>query len=619
MIETLNSDQLQAVTTTARHSLVLASAGTGKTHVLTARFIYAVDFLGMDPTQILAVTFTRKAAGELRRRIVAALNRPDLDPESLWIGTFHAICSRILRTDPGLAGLPDYFTLIMPDEAKMLMTNVIGRLDPEAQNIDRRAAATLRYLDTIKNHGADVAKPMNEWPKDAPRPMINDQKVIAEYTAALNNMACVDYGDLICKATSLLTDNPVIQKAWQQRFSAILVDEYQDTNPAQQRLIQALLGAKAIMTCVGDDDQSINRFRGANIEAILTFKTTYPDAEIINLRTNYRCSPDIIERSAQMMNKNKNRHPKVSEASEPRPGKVTAVAHDGFPGLIAEISRIIAERPPGAPWNSIAVLGRTNQQCSRISALLAERNIPVHLLTPDATNSPPLNKLLAWIRITINPYDDAALATIAQGVAPPMVIDNIFAKARLERTPITEQIETLAAQAKFNDPTLIEIVRQVKAIASLVPINTPAETIEAIMQTTGIGQIVDSLPQASKARFWRLYAALVDPSKPQRSLREIVDTAQNELVDSDIVPDAVIVSTMHSMKGLQAPTIISPGWEKGEFPMKLRNPDPKDLEEERRVAFVTITRASDNAWLLYDKTKGPSPFLNDLGLAGDAK
>jgi DNA helicase-2/ATP-dependent DNA helicase PcrA len=613
MLDTLNAEQKTAVLTMDRPVLALSTAGTGKTHMLTAKAVYACETLGYEPTAILCATFTRKAANELRSRVSAALQRPDLKANELWIGTFHALSSRILHENPDASPLGGAFTVIQPEETRRIMAQVIARIE-RATPDDRRVGGMLRLIDHIKGVGAMIDEEPATWPHAATRPMLGDLNIIRAYQQELAAMSCYDYGDLICETIRMLRKNPDILADYRKQFRLLLIDEYQDTDRAQQEWIRLLCGPDAQLTCVGDDDQSIYRFRGARVEAILEFGSTWPNAEIITLSTNYRCAPDVLQKATAMIAHNPNRHPKIAKAASNKIGRLHAVGYDGQNALKNAIAEIIDSRDIDYPWNSVAVLCRTNQECNRIAADLAGLNMPVHIFMPDANSSAHIQTLIAWIRLLINQWDDAAFITICDQLVARPTVDSLYLQARMLKLPMLSAARRNLEKHPQSSKEIADLVALVDDIDLSAQILDPEETINMILAKTRIEARVNTLPSAAKTKFWRLYAALATQARIQPDMRTVLETAQNDLIDPENIPDAILISTMHGMKGLQSPIVISPGWEKNNFPRRLRKPSPTDLEDERRAAFVTITRASGDAYLLYDKTIGPSVFLEELDL-----
>jgi len=613
MLDSLNPEQLTAVTTMDRPVLVLSTAGTGKTHVLTAKAVYACDTLGYKPDALLSVTFTRKAANELRQRISAALARPDLDSSKLWIGTFHAICSRILRENPSCHPLRDTFTVIQTEEARRVMSSVIARLERVAPD-DRRVSQILRTIDQIKGSGALISDDPANWPRAAVRPMASDLALIRAYMRDLAAMNCYDYGDLICETIHMLRTKPDVLAQYREQFRLITVDEYQDTDRAQQEWIRLMVGPNCQLTCVGDDDQSIYAFRGARVEAILTFGTAWPNAEIVTLKENYRCPADVLDRAAGMIEHNQNRHKKILRSANNKIGALHAVGYDAAIGMRRAMEQIIYSRDIELPWNAVAILGRTNEECNRIASDLAAASIPVHIFMPDANSSEYIQRLVAWIRMIVNSWDDAAFMTIADRVLGSDVVNSLYLQARMQNLPMLTTAIRNVQRYPNTTPDLKAFVAMVDAITTEAKILAPDEIIQMVIDKTNIERQVNNLPSAPKTKFWRLYQSLVLHARQQPDLKVVLEMAQNDLIDPDNLPDAVLISTMHGMKGLQAPIVISPGWDKGKFPRTGRNVSPADFEEERKIAFVTITRAAGDAWLLYDRSYGPSPFLTELNL-----
>jgi len=613
MLDQLNDAQRRAVTTMDHPLLVLSTAGTGKTHVLTYKAVYAIDELGFKPDAFMSVTFTRKAANELRYRISQKLARPDLDETQLWIGTFHAICSRILRDNPSYHPLKDTFTVIQSDETRRIMSSVIARAERTAPE-NRRVNDLLRKLDQIKSCGAIVTDEPSTWPSSAIRPMAADLAIMREYARDLNAMTCYDYGDLICETIRMLKAHPDVLAKYRQQFRLIMVDEYQDTDRAQQEWIRLMVGPNCQLTCVGDDDQSIYAFRGARVESILNFEATWPDAERITLTENYRCPPDVLSRAASMIEHNQNRHKKTMRASNTKIGSLHAVGYEGPMGLRQAIEKIVYSRDIDLPWNKVAILGRTNEECNKIATDLAAAGLPVHIFMPDANSSDYIQRLIAWLRLVINSWDDAAFITIADRELGADVVNALYVQARMQKLPMLTTAVRNITRYPDTAPETKTFVQKIEAILNEAKILSPEEVLEMILKRTGIENQVQNLPSASATKFFRLYSSFMIRAKDQPELKIVLETAQNDLTDNEELPDAVLISTMHGMKGLQAEIVISPGWEKGRFPRTGRNVSPQDYEEERKIAFVTITRASGDAWLLYDRSYGPSPFLAELDL-----
>jgi DNA helicase-2/ATP-dependent DNA helicase PcrA len=624
LLDDLNPAQRAAVEHAGSPLLIVAGAGSGKTRVLTYRIAHLLAHRGAQPGEILAITFTNKAAGEMKER-VAALVGPRA--RSMWVSTFHSMCVRILRAEAKTLGLKSTFSIYDAADSQRLMTMVCRDLDLDPKRYPARGM--LAQISNLKNELVDP----EEW---AAKAGTGVEKVLAEaytaYQARLRQAHALDFDDLIMTTVSLLQAFPAVAEHWRRRFRHVLVDEYQDTNHAQYTLVKELVGPSAAraadsaapvsgelppaeLAVVGDADQSIYAFRGASIRNILEFERDYPDATTVLLEQNYRSTQTILSAANAVISRNANRKPKNlwsdAGAGHKIVGYVADNEHDEAAWVAGEIDRL-SDTEDVSPAD-VAVFYRTNAQSRVFEEVFIRVGLPYKVVGGVRFyERREVRDMLAYLRLVANTTDVVSLRRILN--TPRRGIGDraeacVSALAARERISFGEALER-AAEA----PGIVP--RSVAAINDFVALMTELRAVEA-GEGNGPAAVLEAV--IDKTGYLRELEASDDPQDESRvdNVRELVSVAREYeqtrgdagatladfleqvalVADADSIPDAdghggvVTLMTLHTAKGLEFPVVFLTGMEDGVFPHLRTLGDPTELEEERRLAYVGITRA----------------------------
>jgi DNA helicase-2/ATP-dependent DNA helicase PcrA len=625
-LDGLNGAQRDAVTHSGSPLLIVAGAGSGKTRVLTRRIAYLLDARGVHPGEILAITFTNKAAGEMKDR-VAALVGPRA--RMMWVSTFHSACVRILRAEHEHAGLKSTFSIYDADDSRRLMQLVARELDLDPKRYPARGLAA--RVSNLKNELIDPA----DFAARASGP--NERAVAEAYTLyqrRLGEAHALDFDDLIMTTVGLLRSHPHVAERYRRRFRHILVDEYQDTNVAQYELIKTLVGdgtdgvPAAELCVVGDADQSIYAFRGATIRNILEFERDFADARTILLEQNYRSTQTILDAANALIANNASRRPKRlwSDAGEGERivGYVADTEHAEADWAAREIDRLCDEglARPG----DVALFYRTNAQSRVFEEVFIRVGLPYRVVGGVRFyERKEVRDALAYLRAVVNEDDTVSLRRILNtprrgiGDRAEACLEALAARERisfgaaLRRAADAPGISTRAVNAVTDFVALLDEVRDLAASAP------PDEVLEAILARTGyLAELEESIDPQDAGRVENLqelvsvareYAEAAEASAAEgaagASLAGFLE--QVALVaDADQVPDpedpeqgqgVVTLMTLHTAKGLEFPVVFLTGMEDGVFPHLRALGDTRELEEERRLAYVGITRARQRLYL----------------------
>ena len=603
--DTLNGPQKEAVLHTDGPLLILAGAGSGKTRVLTHRIAYLIDEKGVNPWNILAITFTNKAAEEMRQRVDSLVN---FGAESIWVSTFHSMCVRILRRFIDRLGYETRFTIYDTDDQKTLMKEVCRKVD-----IDTKVFKERSLLSAISSAKNEMILP-DEFELNAGGDFGQRKiaKVYREYEAQLKSNNALDFDDLLVKTVQLLETQPDVLEYYQERFRYIMVDEYQDTNTVQFRLISLLAGKYKNLCVVGDDDQSIYKFRGANIRNILDFEHEFPDAHVIKLEQNYRSTGNILDAANGVISNNKGRKEKTLWTDNGEGEKVHLrqfdTAYDEAEFIAEDIRREVRE---GASYNDNAVLYRTNAQSRLFEEKFIAMNIPYKIVGGiNFYARREIKDLLAYLKTVDNGQDDLAVRRIInvpkrgiglttinriqesaaergigfyEALLAPELIPGVGRSAsKLDSfAALIEYFKGRAEQESISD-LLREILEKTGYIESL----ESEDKVEAEARIENIDELVN------KAAAYEEDCQDRD-EEPTLSgfLEEVALVADIDSLDED--QDYVVLMTLHSAKGLEFPHVYLAGMEDGLFPsyMTITSDDNENLEEERRLCYVGITRA----------------------------
>lgn len=623
----LNPAQQDAVLATEGPVLILAGAGTGKTRVITARIAYLIHE-GVSPSSILAVTFTNKAANEMRERILTMV--PQKKASELTIGTFHSLCVRILRSGIEHLGYKSNFTIYTESDQVGLLKKIITRSTTKAEKNDH--ILIKNEISRLKNDGR------------TPDP--SDTSLVATvfhiYNQELKRLNAVDFDDLLHLAVYLLENFPDIQEHWQARFKYLMVDEFQDTNNLQLNLIRLLAGTPPNVCVVGDDDQSIYSWRGANVSNILDFERYFPNPTVIKLEQNYRSTNAILHTANSLIRNNPRRRPKTlwSQHGNGEPIQLVALEDDRLEAeyVANEIHRL--HTIDNIPYESFAVLYRVNAQSRLIEQNLRNLKIPYHLIGGKSFfDRREVKDIMAYAAVILNPEDDINLLRIintpARGIGATTVElaleYSIKTKTSLIKAFESPDFqETISTRAKNAINDFLYLLEQYE-----VRINEPladyAQILENLIQETGYHDELRrscKTPEEADSREGNIrdmIAGLRYFQNHQKSgLQGFLDSlALNQDKEDDKEKDAssgVTLITLHAAKGLEFPHVYLIGMEEGVLPHK-RSREEGTLDEERRLFYVGITRAMQTLALTHCQTRirygeklstTPSSFLQEL-------
>ncbi len=603
--DTLNEPQREAVLHTDGPLLILAGAGSGKTRVLTHRIAYLIDEQGVNPWNILAITFTNKAAEEMRQRVDSLVS---FGAESIWVSTFHSMCVRILRRFIDRLGYENRFTIYDTDDQKTLMKEVCRKVDIDTKVIRERSL--LSAISSAKNEMIMPEEFELNVGGDFGQQKI--AKAYREYEAQLKANNALDFDDLLVKTVQLLETQPDVLEYYQERFRYIMVDEYQDTNTVQFRLVSLLAGKYKNLCVVGDDDQSIYKFRGANIRNILDFEHEFSDARVIKLEQNYRSTGNILNAANGVISNNKGRKEKTLWTDNGEGEKVHLrqfdTAYDEAEFIAEDIKREVRN---GAAYNDNAVLYRTNAQSRLFEEKFIAMNIPYKIVGGiNFYARREIKDLLAYLKTVDNGRDDLAVRRIINVPKRGIGLTTIN---RIQESAAERGIgfyEALMAPEMI--PGIGRSASKLESFAALIEYfkgrseqESITDLLSEIIEKTGYVESLESEDkldaEARKENIDELLnkAAAYEEDCQDRDeqatlsgfLEEVALVADIDSLDEN--QDYVVLMTLHSAKGLEFPHVYLAGMEDGLFPsyMTITSDDNEDLEEERRLCYVGITRA----------------------------
>ncbi|MCD7833815.1 MAG: DNA helicase PcrA [Lachnospiraceae bacterium] len=611
--DSLNPQQQEAVRHYEGPLLILAGAGSGKTRVLTHRVAWLIEEMGVNPWNILAITFTNKAAGEMRERVDRILNRSEQISGSVWVSTFHSTCVRILRRYIDHIGYDTHFTIYDSDDQKAVIRDVCKRL-----NIDTKTYKERYFMGMISSAKDELITPEEYEARafgqdDIKMKMVS--RVYKEYQKQLHASNALDFDDLISKTVELFSECPEVLDSYQERFRFIMVDEYQDTNTAQFKLVSQLASKYRNLCVVGDDDQSIYRFRGANIGNILNFEEFFPDAKVIRLEQNYRSTQNILDAANAVIKKNVGRKEKTLWTSNGEGAQIHFRQFmNGFQEAEYVADRISTFVCQGkASYKDFAVLYRTNAQSRMFEEKFLLENISYKIV--GAINfyaRKEIKDVLAYLKTIDNAEDDLAVRRIINVPRRGIGATSI---ARVQDYALTEEISFYRALGEAAQipgigrglAKLEEFVQMIQTFRSKAEFYSVRQLIEDVLDVTGYRKELElEGGEEAKEREENIdellnKAAAYDQSAAEPSLSGFLEEVAL-VADIDEVSgenDQVLMMTLHSAKGLEFPTVFLVGMEDGLFPgyMSIMSDDPADLEEERRLCYVGITRAQKELYL----------------------
>ena len=609
--DTLNKPQKEAVFHTEGPLLILAGAGSGKTRVLTHRIAYLIEEKGVNPWNILAITFTNKAAEEMRQRVDSLVG---IGAESIWVSTFHSMCVRILRRYIDRLGYDNRFTIYDTDDQKTLMKEVCRKTDIDTKRFKERML--LSVISSAKN---EMILP-EEFELNAGGDFVQLKiaKVYKEYEAQMRANNALDFDDLLVKTVQLLETQPDVRENYQERFRYIMVDEYQDTNTVQFRLVSLLAGKYRNLCVVGDDDQSIYKFRGANIRNILDFEKEFSDAKVIKLEQNYRSVGNVLEVANSVIRNNKGRKEKTLWTDNEKGEKIRLrqfdTAYDEAQFIAEDIKDETAQV---ANYSDHAVLYRTNAQSRLLEEKFVAMNIPYKIVGGiNFYSRREIKDVLSYLKTIDNGKDDLAVRRIIN-----------VPKRGIGLTTINRIQESAAARGigfydALSAPDLIPGIgrsaSKLDSFAALIEYfkgrseeSGVTDLLTEVIEKTGYTESLEADdPEELEARVQNIdelvsKAAVYEESCSDRGERPTLSGFLEEVAlvaDIDSVAedrDYVILMTLHSAKGLEFPHVYLAGMEDGLFPsyMSISGDDPEELEEERRLCYVGVTRAEEKLTL----------------------
>lgn len=626
-ISLLNPQQAEAVGTLSGPILILAGAGSGKTRVLTHRIANLIEH-GVRPDRILAVTFTNKAAKEMRLRLWKLLQGADTEaPRSFmpYMGTFHGICVRLLHIEHEAADLPQNFTIYDADDQLSLVRRIMRKLNLTSDKTLTPKMA-LGIISGYQNAG--VA------PADAKRDAIYpNQKKVAEvfqvYEQEKHAAGALDFDDLLTRTASLLEKNKMVRKKWQEKFQHILIDEYQDTNAVQYKLIKLLVGPERNICVVGDDWQSIYSWRGADFTNILNFERDFPGAKVIKLEQNYRSTGNILAASQKIINQNKTRTDKTlfTEAGDGSPVTIEGVQDEtGEANYVARtILRLQKER--AMSFSDFAVLYRTNAQSSAFEKAFIALKIPYKIIGGMRFyDRKEVKDVLAILKLVMNPHDVVSFERIVKNVlsgvgqtSAEKVLAYLSQHPEVDLGEIGAVIAEIGLTAKAR-MAVLNVVNFLKEIHQQeLP---PVEVVEKAVRHFGFAELLNAGTPEGDERMQNLEVLASNASVYDTMEEFLEDAALLSSADEASEHDTATLMTLHAAKGLEFPVVFIVGLEEGLFPSSRSEGDDERLEEERRLAYVGMTRAMQDLFLTFAGSRYsfsgrnynmPSRFLLELG------
>ena len=604
--DSLNEMQKKAVFQTEGPVLILAGAGSGKTRVLTHRIAYLIEEKGVNPWNILAITFTNKAAGEMRERVDHLVG---FGSESIWVSTFHSACVRILRRFIDRLGYDTNFTIYDTDDQKSLMKEVCKYLQIDTKTYRERAL--LNAISSAKNEMISPQEFLLQAEGDFSKQKIAE--VYLEYEKQLRANNALDFDDLLVRAVQLFETQPDVLDYYQERFRYIMVDEYQDTNTVQFHLIRILSSKYRNLCVVGDDDQSIYKFRGANIKNILNFESEFPDATVIKLEQNYRSTSNILNAANAVIHNNIGRKDKTLWTENPKGEKIACKqfdnAYDEADYIAAAIQKKVKEER--ASYKDCAVLYRTNAQSRMFEERFVSTNIPYKVIGGvNFYARREIKDLLAYLRTIENGRDDLAVRRIINVPKRGIGLTSINRVQEYALQKETGFYEALLAadlipgigRALSKLESFVALIEHFKEEAGrLTPLALLTDIIETLDYENYLEEIDMEDAESRIENIEELKSKLASyeesceeaGEQPTLSgfLEEVALVADIDNLDEE--SDYVVLMTLHSAKGLEFSYVFLAGMEDGLFPsyMTITADDPMELEEERRLCYVGITRA----------------------------
>lgn len=632
LLQGLNPMQKEAVKTVNGPLLIMAGAGSGKTRVLTHRIAYLLGEKGVAPWNILAITFTNKAAREMQERIYHLVGK---DAEDIWVSTFHSMCVRILRRDIDRIGFNRSFSILDTTDQLTVLKNILKEKNLDSKKFDPRSI--LATISSAKNELQTAA----DYSRDAFTPY---EKIVGEiyvsYQDRLRKNHSLDFDDLIMMTITLFERVPEVLQYYQRKFQYIHVDEYQDTNHAQYKIVKMLAEQFKNICVVGDSDQSIYRWRGADISNILSFEKDYDNAQVILLEQNYRSTQTILDAANAVITNNSNRKAKKlwTENGEGKPIHYFRAASEQDEGYFVAGKLGDWKKQGLYQFSDVAILYRTNAQSRAMEEVLVKSNIPYKMVGGvKFYDRKEIKDVLAYLRFIANPDDEISFSRIINvpkrgvGAASVDKVINYSIANDLSLSETLEQIDFVGLSGKITKAigdfhTMTKNWQQMQEYLSVT------ELVEEVLDKTGYIQMLkdeNTIESASRIEnieeFLTVTNAFEESSEDKSLVSFLTDLALVSDIDQadkeESVADEVILMTLHSAKGLEFPVVFLIGMEEGIFPHSRSLMDEEEMEEERRLAYVGITRAEKELFItnaqtrtLYGRTSvnQESRFINEI-------
>jgi DNA helicase-2/ATP-dependent DNA helicase PcrA len=637
-LEKLNDPQRQAVTHTDGPVMIIAGAGSGKTRVLTFRIAHLLH-KGADPFSILSLTFTNKAAREMRNRIE---NLVGPAAKSLWMGTFHSVFARILRQEAEKLGYPSNFTIYDTDDSKSLIKSILKEMNLDDKTY--KPGMVLGRISMAKNNLITAAaynrnEELNQQDKNANRPKFAD--IFSAYSERCFRAGAMDFDDILINTYILLEKFPDVCHKWQHRFKYVMVDEYQDTNTVQYMITKRIAAVHQNICVVGDDAQSIYAFRGANIQNILNFNRDYPDVFTVKLEQNYRSTRNIVNAASSVIKNNRKQLEKEVWTANETGDKIKVVrsATDSDEARFVAQQIIEQKNQKHLPNKAFAILYRTNSQSRSFEEALRRQSIDYRIYGGTSFyQRKEIKDLLSYLRLTVNPNDEEALKRIinypARGIGDTTVNRLLFLASE-NKTGIWDivanarnypdlgtgapRVENFAMMMKSfmamtSTHNAFELATHVAKQTTLLKTLYDDKTVEGISRYENITELLNGIQEFTED----------DESEKEKNLANFLEEVAlytDEQKDKDPDRDCVSLMTIHSSKGLEFPHVFIGGLEENLFPSQMALTSRADLEEERRLFYVAITRAEKALTLCYASSRfrygsltpcEPSRFIDEI-------
>ncbi len=606
LLKDLNKAQKEAVSTTEGPVMAIAGAGSGKTNVLTRRIAYLINHLGIPKDQILAITFTNKAANEMKSRIAGLLNE---NTRSMWISTFHSMCSRILREHIEFLGYHRHFQIIDDDDTVQLIKSIQKEAGIDPKLVDPRKLKN--HVLNLKSHDIsleDYEPPLRDYLA----------KVFPVYQERLKNNNLVDFEDLLWLSIRLLKEQQSLREHYQKLFQYILVDEFQDTNNAQYELIRLLTGEHQNVFIVGDEDQSIYAFRGANIENIRRFKRDFSEPKVILLEENYRSTNRILSAANEVIKGNKNRIEKNLFSSKGEGDKLTLYKGFNHADEVHYVAdTIISLVREGYHYEDFAILYRTNALSRVFEEVFMQKRLPYKIVgNTSFFKRKEIKDMVAYLRLIVNPYDDYSFERVVN--EPRRGIGGKTMET-LKRFAHKYEMSYYEAIYDKDNPLGNGPLKKLQSFVDLI------QTMIKTLETSDFNTLIDDLLNASgykaaldkdekgDVRFENILElkTMFKESEQTYGINDkltlltyvLEDIALKSQEDEEADDNAVTLMTLHSAKGLEFKVVFIVGAEQGLFPSLKSLSDPKEIEEERRLMYVGITRAKEKLYFTNAKSR----------------